>query len=73
MVISVENNLYFPQARKKLEVMSKERLLEILSKLVSNFEERKNMDLLPKCWFPDEYFSYGKHQNLWNKTSTVSN
>ncbi|WP_337840795.1 hypothetical protein [Rheinheimera sp.] len=73
LVISVENNLYFPQARKKLEVMSKERLLEILSKLVSNFEERKNMDLLPKCWYPDEYFSYGKHQNLWNKTTTVSN
>lgn len=73
VVIGIENNLYFPQARQKLEVMSKERLLEILSKLVSNFEERKNMALLPKYWYPDEYFSYGKNQNLWNRTTTVSN
>ncbi|MEH8022402.1 hypothetical protein [Rheinheimera metallidurans] len=65
--VSVENNLYYPQARKKLERISEERLLEILSKLVSNFEERKNMALLPKCWHPEEYFSYMKNQNLWNK------
>lgn len=66
-VVSVENNLYYPQARKKLERISEERLLEILSKLVSNFEERKSMALLPKCWHPEEYFSYSKNQNLWNK------
>jgi hypothetical protein len=66
-VVSVENNLYYPQARKKLERISEERLLEILSKLVSNFEERKSMALLPKCWHPQEYFSYTKNQNLWNK------
>ncbi|KKO50430.1 hypothetical protein VT06_00070 [Arsukibacterium sp. MJ3] len=64
--VSVENNLYYPHARKKLERISEERLLEILSKLVSNFEERKNMALLPKCWHPTEYFSYTKNQNLWN-------
>ncbi|RVT45537.1 hypothetical protein EMM73_12580 [Rheinheimera sediminis] len=73
VVISVDNNLHFPAARKKLEKMSEERLLEILSKLVSNFEERKNMDLIPKCWFPDEYFSYSKNQNLWNRVTTIQN
>ncbi|WP_019674192.1 hypothetical protein [Arsukibacterium perlucidum] len=66
-VVSVDNNLYYPTARKKLERISEERLLEILSKLVSNFEERKSMALLPKCWHPEEYFSYTKNQNLWNK------
>lgn len=66
-IVSIENNLYYPTARKKLERISEERLLEILSKLVSNFEERKNMALLPKCWHPQEYFSYTKNQNLWNK------
>ncbi len=72
-IISVENNLYYPPARKKLEKISEERLLEILSKLVSNFEERKNMPLLPKCWHPDEYFSYVKNQNLWNKVVMHNN
>ncbi|WP_088329994.1 hypothetical protein [Lacimicrobium sp. SS2-24] len=71
--VGTENNLYYPQARKKLERMSKERLLEILSKLVSNFEERKELDLLPKCWHPYTYFSYAKHQNLWNKKATKTN
>ncbi|ALS99672.1 hypothetical protein [Lacimicrobium alkaliphilum] len=71
--IGQENNLYYPQARKKLERMSKERLLEILSKLVSNFEERKELDLLPKCWHPYTYFSFAKHQNLWNKKTTKTN
>lgn len=72
-IISVENNLYYPPARKKLEKISEDRLLEILSKLVSNFEERKNMPLLPKCWHPDEYFSYVKNQNLWNKVVMHNN
>lgn len=72
-IVSVENNLYYPQARKKLERISEERLLEILSKLVSNFEERKNMPLVPKFWRPDEYFSYVKNQNLWNKVVMHSN
>ncbi|GGD51056.1 hypothetical protein [Lacimicrobium alkaliphilum] len=71
--VGKDNNLYYPQARKKLERMSKERLLEILSKLVSNFEERKELDLLPKCWHPYTYFSYAKHQNLWNKKTTKTN
>ncbi|WP_102797941.1 hypothetical protein [Bowmanella denitrificans] len=73
LLISQENNLYYPKARKKLEVMSKERLLEILSKLVSNFEERKELDLIPNSWHPYTFFSYAKHQNLWNKTTRIAN
>ncbi|MDP4528907.1 hypothetical protein Q3O59_07690 [Alkalimonas delamerensis] len=65
--IRVENNLFFPQARKKLEKIKPERLKEILMKLVSNYEERKDMDLIPRCWHPEEYFSYARNQNLWNK------
>ncbi|WP_235605279.1 hypothetical protein [Rheinheimera salexigens] len=72
-IISASNNLYYPLARKKLAVVSQERLLEILELLVSNFEERKNMPLLPKCWHPDEYFSIIKNQNLWNKVTIHSN
>lgn len=73
VVISLENNLYFPPAQQKLEKMSEERLLEILSKLSSNFEERSQADLMPKCWHPDEYFTYLKNQNLWNKAETWRN
>lgn len=65
--VRVENNLFFPQARKKLERIKPERLKEILEKLVSNLEEREKMALIPKCWHPTEYFSYAKNQNLWNK------
>lgn len=73
LLIGTDNNLYYPQARKKLEVMSKERLLEILSKLVSNFEERKELALIPNSWHPYTFFSYAKHQNLWNKTNRFAN
>ncbi|MGI5308962.1 hypothetical protein [Rheinheimera sp. WS51] len=72
-VVSVNNNLYFPVARKKLAVVSQERLIEILTLLVSNVEERKKQSLLPKCWHPDEYFSFVKNQNLWNKVVMHSN
>ncbi|MCC5824693.1 hypothetical protein [Alkalimonas sp.] len=65
--VRVENNLFFPQARKKLEKIKPDRLKEILMQLVSNYEERKDMDLIPKCWHPDEYFAYARNQNLWNK------
>ncbi|MBU2279904.1 MAG: hypothetical protein KKB45_14005 [Gammaproteobacteria bacterium] len=73
VVVSVENNLYFQSAQQKLEKMSEERLKEILSKLVSNLEERTTMDLIPKCWHPDEFFTFLKNQNLWNRVDTVRN
>ena len=66
--IAPGNNLYFPDARKKLMKVSPERLKGILSKLWSNFEERhEQLDLIPKCWHPYEYFSFAKQQNMWNK------
>jgi hypothetical protein len=65
------NNLYFPEAQKKLMKVSPERLKEILSKLWSNFEERpEKHELIPKCWHPYEYFSFAKQQNIWNKVMT---
>lgn len=73
IVIAPENNLFFPLAQHKLEKMSEERLREILLQLVSNFEERMEMDLIPRCWHPDEFFHYSKNQNLWNRTDTVRN
>lgn len=63
-----ELNLYYLVTRKKLSTISPERLKEILEKLCSNFEERKNLDLIPHFWQPYDYFSYSKLQNLWKKT-----
>jgi len=68
LYIEPNNNLYFIEARKKLERISPERLKEILSKLWDNFENRQEQsDLIPKCWHPHEYFSLAKQQNIWNK------
>lgn len=72
-IVSIENNLYFPQGRKKLEVVPEERLLEILRRLVHNFEERMSSPLLPRCWHPDDYFLHQKNQNLWNKAEIITN
>ncbi|AWL11020.1 hypothetical protein HMF8227_00524 [Saliniradius amylolyticus] len=71
--VSQENNLFFPEARAKLEQISRDRLIAILRKLVSNFEERKELDLIPKCWHPHTFFSYAQHQNLWNKKQLSQN
>jgi hypothetical protein len=72
-IVSAENNLYFAQGRKKLEVVSEERLLDILRKLVYNFEERMASPLLPRSWHPDDYFLNQKNQNLWNKAVMSQN
>jgi len=70
LTISPSNNLYFADTQKKLMKISPERLKGILSKLWSNFEERHDeLDLIPKCWHPYEYFSFAKQQNMWNKVS----
>lgn len=73
VVVAPDNNLFFPMAQQKLEKISEERLREILLQLVSNFEERMEMDLIPRCWHPDEFFHYSKNQNLWNRTDTIRN
>jgi len=63
-------NLYFTQTAKKLASVSKERLNEILELLSSNSSERKELDLLPRCWQANEFFSIKVHQNLWNKVDS---
>lgn len=65
--IGMAANLYFAGAKKSLEKMSKERLEEILLKLASNSEERKQMELIPSYWNPYAFFGYEKLQNLWKK------
>ncbi len=68
LCIGPDNNLHYPAARKKLEKINPERLKEILSQLWNNFEVRqKQVDLIPKCWHPHEYFSCARQQNIWNK------
>lgn len=67
IVIVKTSNLYFPEIAKRFSRVSKKRLLEILETLASNFEERKDNDILPRCWFPNDYFSIKNNQNLWNK------
>jgi len=67
--IPLSCNLYHPEAAKQFSRLSKERLNEILVRLASNFNERKKLDLLPRCWNAGEYFSMKGHQKLWNKVS----
>jgi hypothetical protein len=67
MLINTENNLFFRSTRKKLEKVNPARLEEILRKLVSNFEERKELDLIPRYWNPYGFFCYRKLQNIWKK------
>ena len=66
--IKKNNNLYFPQMAKKVAKLSKERLNEILELLSSNYQERQQLDLLPRCWHANEFFSAKAHQKLWNRT-----
>lgn len=61
------NNLYFPEMAKKVSRLSKERLNEILELLSSNYHERQQLDLLPRCWHANEFFSAKNNQKLWNK------
>lgn len=70
LIISTNSNLYFTQTAKKLAKLSKERLNEILELLSSNSQERKKADLLPRCWYGNEFFSIKANQNLWNKGDT---
>ncbi|MGJ8691721.1 MAG: hypothetical protein ACSHW0_04510 [Thalassotalea sp.] len=66
--IGKKSNLYFQDTAKRFSRVSKARLLEILAQMASNFEERKNLDILPRCWLPNDYFSVKNHQKLWNRS-----
>jgi hypothetical protein len=61
------SNLYFPHMAKKMASLTKERLNEILELLASNYKERQELDLLPRCWHANEFFSIRTNQKLWNK------
>ncbi|KGJ89741.1 hypothetical protein [Colwellia psychrerythraea] len=69
-IIKNNSNLYFPQTAKKLATLSKDRLNEILELLSSNSQERQELDLLPRCWHANEFFSIKANQNLWNKAES---
>lgn len=65
--VKKQSNLYFPHMAKKVASLSKERLNEILELLSSNYEERQELDLLPRCWHANEFFSVKANQKLWDK------
>jgi hypothetical protein len=67
ITVNKTRNLYFPQMAKKIALLSKERLNEILELLASNYKERQELDLMPRCWHANEYFSVKSNQKLWNK------
>ena len=66
--IKCEDNLYLSAVASKLATISKDRLREILALLASNYHERDNLELVPRCWHAGEYFSIKGNQKLWNKT-----
>ncbi|MEW6990687.1 hypothetical protein AADZ91_08340 [Colwelliaceae bacterium 6441] len=66
-VISLESNLYNTETAQQFATLSKERLNEILELLASNYQERKELDLLPRCWHANDFFSMKDNQKLWNK------
>lgn len=65
-----EQNLYFIETARKLSNISKTRLNEILELLSSNYQERQDLDLLPRCWHTKSYFSVKNNQKLWDKRTS---
>lgn len=70
IIVTDKVNLYNTETAQQFASVSKERLNEILVLLSSNYQERKELDLLPRCWHPGDYFSMKNNQNLWNKTAS---
>lgn len=71
LVVKKTENLYFKESAERLAKISKERLLEILEKLFSNYKERAELDLIPRCWDARNFFSIKKNQKLWNKAQPL--
>jgi hypothetical protein len=67
LVVTKSNNLYFVETAQEFSNISKARLDEILPLLSSNYLERKELDLLPRCWQPGEYFLSIGNQKLWSR------
>jgi hypothetical protein len=69
IVVTLDMNLYHTETAQNFANISKDRLNEILELLSSNYKERQNLDLLPRCWHAGEFFSIKSHQKLWNKNA----
>ena len=69
IVVKCEDNLYLTAVANSLATMSKKRLMEILELLASNYKERENLELIPRCWHANEFFSIKENQKLWNKAA----
>lgn len=67
IVVKCEDNLYLSAVATSLATISKKRLMEILELLASNYQERENLELIPRCWHAGEFFSIKENQKLWNK------
>lgn len=67
LVVKPTENLYYVDTAKGFATISKDRLNEILELLASNYQERKQLDLVPRCWVASEFFFKKEHQKLWNK------
>ena len=67
LIIGKFENTYFKESAERLAKISRERLLEILEQLVSNYTERAELDLIPRCWHAKDFFSIKTNQKLWNK------
>lgn len=61
------SNLYYADARKKLEMMSAQRADDVLQKLRHDFATGNNDSILPTHWSAHEFFTPKANQNLWNK------
>lgn len=67
--VKATSNLYYATTKKRLMRLGKERLVEIMSLLSSDYDPNNAEELIPSCWDPRDYFSYKKHQNLWNRNT----
>ena len=67
ITVPVTGNLYHAPTAKKFSKISKERLHEILELLSSNYHERKELDLIPRCWQTKDFFERKVNQKLWDK------
>lgn len=70
LVVKKTENTYFKESAERLAKISRDRLLEILEKLVSNYSERADLDLIPRCWHARDFFSVKANQKLWNKSQS---
>jgi hypothetical protein len=67
IVIKDNFNLHYMDVARNFSSLNKERLNEILVLLSSNYQQRKKLDLMPRCWQTYDYYSIKHNQKLWDK------